>query len=295
MIKYVKNSNIDKKKWDRCILQSPNGNIAVNSWYLDVIAEDWDALILNDYSAVMPLIFNRKWGVYYLYQPMFVQQAGIFGTVPLSGELILKFLDAIPRKFKLIEISLNYLNVLPSQLKRKTLKTNYIIELLQGLDLIKRNYSKNISRNIKKAEKENLTAHYRFSPQMLIQNFKETRGQKLTINPQYYQRFSHLMHTCIKNEYGEMIVATTATNEEVAGIFFTVYRNKITLLMMASNDYGRKIGAAAFLVHQLISRFSNYNMVLDFEGGSQTGMQQFYSGFGAQEQSYYFYQRKRWF
>ncbi len=293
MINYLKNCEIDKQKWDRCIQQSPNGNIAVNSWYLDIIAENWDALVLNDYSAVMPLIFNRKWGIYYLYQPMFIQQSGVFGTVTLSNEIIKEFINAIPRKFKLVEISFNYLNALPAKHKGTVIKNNYILELLSGANALARNYSKNTIRNIKKAEKEKLEAYYRFSPQMLIENFKETRGQKTLIKPNYYKRFSHLMHTCVKNEYGEMIVATTQTNEEVAGIFFTVYRNKITLLMMASGEYGRQSGAAAFLVNQLITRFSGYDFVLDFEGGSDPGMQQFYAGFGAQAQPYFFYRRKR--
>ena len=31
----------------------------------------WDALVLDDYAAVMPLTWRRKYGTRYLYQPAF--------------------------------------------------------------------------------------------------------------------------------------------------------------------------------------------------------------------------------
>ena len=109
-IKYLSQAEIDKSKWDACISNAPNGVIYAYSFYLDQMAKHWDALVLSegplsedDYKAVMPLTWNSKYGFYYLYQPAFTASLGIFGE-NISGTIIKKFFDAIPSKFKLIEI-----------------------------------------------------------------------------------------------------------------------------------------------------------------------------------------------
>ncbi|HSQ44739.1 MAG TPA: hypothetical protein VLM16_07060, partial [Ginsengibacter sp.] len=80
-ISYLPQANIDKQKWDRCIDAAPNGLIYAYSFYLDAMSKNWDALILNDYEIVMPLTWNKKYGVYYLYQPFFTKALGIFGNI----------------------------------------------------------------------------------------------------------------------------------------------------------------------------------------------------------------------
>jgi len=70
-IKHLQQKEIDKIKWDACISNAANGLIYGYSFYLDTMARHWDALVLNDYEAVMPLTWNKKYGFYYLYQPAF--------------------------------------------------------------------------------------------------------------------------------------------------------------------------------------------------------------------------------
>ena len=79
MISFCKHNNIDFKKWDDCISNSINRKIYSFSWYLDIVAnKSWDALILDDYKAVMPLPYRRKLGKEYIYMPYFTQSLGVF-------------------------------------------------------------------------------------------------------------------------------------------------------------------------------------------------------------------------
>ena len=78
VIQYIQNKEINKAKWDDSITESSNGLIYAYSWYLDTMSKNWDALVLNDYEAVLPLTWNKKYGVYYLYQPWFCASLGIF-------------------------------------------------------------------------------------------------------------------------------------------------------------------------------------------------------------------------
>jgi len=46
------------------------------------VAENWDALVEDDYTAVMPLPWKKKYSFRYVYQPLNCQQLGIFTTNP---------------------------------------------------------------------------------------------------------------------------------------------------------------------------------------------------------------------
>jgi len=86
--------------------EAVNGMVYGCSWYLDIVCPEWEALVQDDYEAIFPLTCNRKFGIRYLYQPFFTQQLGIFSRGLLSGELVEKFLDAIPVHFRFAEINL---------------------------------------------------------------------------------------------------------------------------------------------------------------------------------------------
>src|SRR5258708_6937233 len=140
-IQYFPHSKIDKAKWDRCLDEAPNGLIYAYSFYLDHMAKHWDALVLNDYEVVMPLTWNRKYGIYYLYQPPFTASLGVFGK-NITEELVQHFIEAIPRKFKLIEIELNKGNTIKAA--GISLRTNYVLSLNRPYEALFNNYRENI-------------------------------------------------------------------------------------------------------------------------------------------------------
>jgi hypothetical protein len=79
-IHYLQRHEIDPIKWDACVTAAANGLIYGLSFYLDAItAGQWDGLVLDEYRAVMPLTWNRKFGFYYLYQPFCTPCLGVFG------------------------------------------------------------------------------------------------------------------------------------------------------------------------------------------------------------------------
>jgi len=87
-IYYLRNSEIDKDSWNNCIEQAANGLIYGYSSYLDHMADNWDALVLNNYEAVMPLPWRRKAGISYVFQPFLSAQLGIFGKGNTSEGMV---------------------------------------------------------------------------------------------------------------------------------------------------------------------------------------------------------------
>src|ERR1700743_2045713 len=132
-IKYLTNNAIDKRKWDVCIANADNGLIYGYAYYLDIMAKNWDALVLNDYEAVLPLTWNKKYGFYYLYQPFFAASFGFF-CKNIFSYLLNKFLSAIPKKFKYWDFYLaNYFPVHGYELYKRS---NYVLSLNKNYELL---------------------------------------------------------------------------------------------------------------------------------------------------------------
>src|SRR5690349_17692470 len=121
------------------------------SWYLNQMADNWGGLVVNNYEAVMPLPWKKKYGVYYIYQPFLTAQLGLFGNIP-DGNLLRKCLKSIPSRFRLIELPLNYDNDFPVKGFGIYQRKNYVLELSFPYEVLKKNYRDNNTRNIKKSE-----------------------------------------------------------------------------------------------------------------------------------------------
>ena len=52
-IKKLHCTQIDHIKWDKCISESSNGIVYAYAWYLDIVCEDWEAIVVNDYQIVV--------------------------------------------------------------------------------------------------------------------------------------------------------------------------------------------------------------------------------------------------
>src|SRR6185295_18183541 len=126
------------------------GLIYAYSFYLDCMAQNWDALVLNDYETVMPLPCKKKFGISYLYQPFLTPILGIFGK-DVSELLVTGFLEAIPQIFKLWDISLNHSNTIPKKFQYQFKRNNYILPLAHSYETLLNSYSENVKRNITKA------------------------------------------------------------------------------------------------------------------------------------------------
>ena len=157
MICYLKNNEIDFTKWDNCVLYSPNGLIYSYTFFLQALC-DWDGLVLNDYEAVMPLPKRKKLGIDYIYNPTYAAQIGITG-VNISADVIYEFLKAIPFHFRFIQLNFNEFNIIETAKKAAVKeRINYTLNLNKPYALLAQNFTKDARKNIRQAQKHNLTA-----------------------------------------------------------------------------------------------------------------------------------------
>jgi hypothetical protein len=287
MIKYLEHNEIERNKWDACIDQAFNGMIYAKSWYLDLVAPGWDALIEENYQSVFPLIHGHKWGIRYLYQPPFTQQLGLFSKEVLSEQLVTEFIRAIPHKFKFAEINLNTFNKFTAPDIETSMWLTHELDLIKPYDNIARNYSSNLKRNLKKAETQNLSLIKNSKPEEIIRIFRENRGQTITnLKDEQYTMFTRLVYAAIYKGLISTYGVFSPMNELCAGAIFLRNKKKVVFLFSGLTETGKDLQAMPWLIDQFIRENSQKHLTLDFEGSNDPNVARFYKGFGSKEITY---------
>ncbi len=287
MIRYIENEHINKLKWDRCIGHSVNSRIYAYSWYLDIVAPEWSAYVLDDYHAVFPIFTQKKWGVSYCFQPVFTQQLGLFTPLLLTSKLLEPFLKKIQQQFPLVQINLNSHNKISASVFRVEKRVNHELDLISPYEELKKAYSKNLKRNIKKAQKENLTIFKNLKPDAIIQLFKNNKGKEIkAYSEEDYQKLLRLIYKAIGLSKASVWGVFTAENNLCAGAIFMKDQHKHTFLFSATNAEAKKLSAMPFLIDHFIDSHSQTKNILDFEGSNDPNLARFYKSFGASKIHY---------
>ena len=285
-IQYVFYSDIDKIKWDQSIEESSNGIVFAYSWYLDAVIDNWDALILNDYEAVFPITKKTKWGLNYLFNPIFALQLGVFSKNKISDELINEFISIIPEKIKLIDIQLNFENRSEDKSFEISKKACQFIKLNRSYSDISKKYSTNLKRNLTKARKHNLEIVLSVDIENVIKLFKENRGETLKeMKEEQYQRLHSLLTQLKQRKLGK-IYECWFENELIASACFSITNNRIIYIKGGSTQKGRELGAMHLIMDEVIHLNSNSKLIFDFGGSSIDQVARFNYGFGAEEYEY---------
>ncbi len=289
MIKYLKHDQIDFKQWDKCIHNSVGAYIYAYSWYLDIVAGEWDALVEDDYVSVFPLPFRHKFGIKYVYQPVFTQQLGLFSTALQGIAKLNEFLQTIPKEFKLIEINLNkyYLTI-----KRKNYSLvenlNLELDLAKDYEHIQKQYSTNLKRNIKKAKKNELQISGHIKPEQLIELFKNNKGNELNVYSQEdYVRLGRLAYMLLHKGKASIEGVYNKENTLIAAALFVSGKTRFIFLFSGLSQEGKEKAAMPLLINNYIEKNSNSNKVFDFEGSNNESLARFYRSFGAKEYHYF--------
>lgn len=285
MIRYLKHDEIDFERWDECIEKSVNGLFYAYSWYLDMCASSWDALVMDDYQAVMPLPHRKKYTVRYIYQPFFIQQLGVFSRDRLSGQRTEQFIRAIPAHFNYAAFNLNIYNSLPPEHPAIGGRgVTHELDLILPYEKIRRRYSENTKRNIRKAGKKGvfITSHAR--PEEIIQAFRtQKKSGHAAFREKDYKLLKHLIYSGMHKQMVDVLAAYSETNNFCAGIVFFKSHRKAVWLFSGSTPEARENGAMSLLVDHYIRKNAGREMVLDFEGSTNAGLARFYKSFGSKE------------
>ena len=288
-ISHLLHGGIDKLKWDRCIENAANGLIYASSFYLDAMSDHWDALILNDYETVMPLVWKKKYGFQYLYQPFFIGSLGIFGNI--SDESVTLFLNAVPEHFRYADIDFkeNIINPEKIALKNAQVKkrNNFLLDLNKKYPEIYRDYKRLAIRMIKKAAENKVEIIRNCEPFEVIDFYERNyKNEHKNIKPGDYKKL--LSATNIAFEKGKAATWLAKKNGETIASYMVLKDEKFVYsLIGGSNQQGKKYGAFYLLTDAAIKEHADTKRVFRFEGSDKKGIAFFNSQFHPTPVHYY--------
>jgi len=280
MIHYLKRKDIDIVKYDACIEAALNSRIYAYSWYLDIVADNWDALVLNDYEAVMPLPWRQKYFIKYIYPPAWTQQLGVFSSFKIEAYVVRQFINAISKKFKKITVQFNAENDVSSFKTEK--RTNYILKLDKPFEEIYKGFNKNRKRDIKKAETEKYSIDKEISAdEFLYFYLNEPKNYQLR-----QEQITTIKALLKANNKAVYIWGIRVDEKLIASIVWLKDANRITYLLPIATIQAKEKGLPTLLISNLIKEYQNSGLMLDFEGSMIEGVADFYRSFGVKAERY---------
>ncbi len=283
---YIHSKEIDPVKWDRCIQNASNEMIYAYTDYLNITAENYDALVLGDYEAVMPLIWKRKAGLKYIYQPFFTQQSGIFSSGFIDAKMCSLFLSFIPRTFIKVNMNLNWL--CSFNLKNTCLKHNFVLDLNSSYHSLLKNYHSKTKGHILKARSNDLILKKGIDTSEFMIFKKENSKIQIPESSWYIlkQLIDHYKSLGKVSIYG-----VYNNNELISATTWFYSKKRVYYLVSANNQKGLQTRASWFLVDSFIRSESEKPLILDFEGSNIPGVAQFFKAWGADDQPYASFKR----
>ena len=290
-IRYLPYSEIDRTKWDNCIRNAKNRLLYAHSFYLDEMAANWDGIVLNDYEAVMPLSWKRKWGIKYLYQPAFTQQEGIYSAQQISREIQDAFVALVCKNFRFAEITLNYENNFPASNNgiEITQRNNYTLNLNRPYEALYDNYDAAFTKSLRRIRKFDLMYASSINYQNTINLYKYLYGSRLPFfSNNSYKKFERVCDKLFRENGVVVRHARTPNNDLLASVVLLRDENRLYNMISCITTKGKTLEANYFLYDQIIQEFSNQPIIFDFEGSDIEGIANFYKKFNPQNQPYPF-------
>jgi hypothetical protein len=292
MIVYLKNPEIDRELWDNCIAASQSFKPYAFSWYLDIMAPGWEALIDDDYDSVFPLPGFRRFGIQYIATPIFLQQLGAFSPDNPVEQVIYEFIDYMPEFYKFVDLcvaqKVNYKGY------KTTERSNYELDLSLAYEKLREGYTSDCRRNISTGAKKKPELTNDVSPDELINLFVWNKGTKLKgIKIRDYERLKSLMNYCINNRKGKIIGVRTARKKLIFGVFLVQNPGSITILFTANTPESRDKRTGYYVINEIICENALTNTILDFAGSSIPSIASYMESFGCRNVPYYRIYRNR--
>ena len=275
MIRHLRHKEINREKWDACIDNASFKTIYPHSWYLDLVSPGWEGLVIEDYSAVMPLTISRRSGMDFLLQPILAQQLGLFSPEDPGSGLMNDIRSFLKKQYRYIDINLNLSNTDAVKGFADSWRTNHELDLKQ-----EKNYNTNTKRNLSKGLEHGMEIR-EINPLEYI-GLKSANEKKLAVTESYLEN----LFAGLKNLGHAECIGLFQGEELQAGAVLAFSGPRAIYLNGTSSDKGKELRAMFVLMDHLIEYSRDRFEVFDFEGSMIEGIARFFEGFGAIKTQY---------
>ena len=279
-MRYLKNSQINYEKWDRCISKSLNGTIYAYSWYLDAVCDNWDAIIQGDYEIIMPLPYYSKYNYKIIKQPPFTYQLGIFSSKKFIKIELEKFINNIPRIYKEIELNLNKYNNFTNCTWNISKNKYYAIDLINSYSQLFDEYTFDLKNAIQKSLQDKFFIRTNLS---VLEVTGFLRRNNYLSNEKDYNNLRRLIFVLKKKR---LLLAFGAYNRQntLIGVSLYIFSHYNThLLLIVTSQDAEKEQVVSLLIDKFFQINSEKDITLNFDVALPEQTNEIIKNFGAKE------------
>jgi len=276
-IRLINNSKVNRQKWDDTVTQS-SSNFFATSKALDINSSTWQAIVVDDYELVMPIVPQTRYGIPYLVQPLFFQQLGVFQKQQ-EPIVIDPFLRFIKKRFPFIVYNFNTNNTTKTVSKSILFRKTYSLDLNKPIEELKMNFSKSHRKNISKTQSNLLYIDELNSPDLFLpflRTFYQSKNMSF-VKEKNYLGLKNIIYATFNHS---KLLGCYDNNELIGMAYFLTYMNRCTLYS-CTNEKGHEKKATFALVNAFIEQNSYPNGILDFAGSDILGIAEFNKGWGS--------------
>ena len=297
-VRRLRHFQIDKQAWDNCINHSPNGLVYALSWYLDVVAPGWEAIVIaqgSEYQVCFPLPVRKRWGITYIAHPYFCQQLGIYYRDLLDNKVVERLIQTlfshysyIPRLFLNVD---NQWDFPPHSNLQQRCHYTHLLKLDQPYTTIHQNYRRDRKYRLKQAQRRNISLVSSQDIEPLIDIFLQDTVQKVPgaeADPTY-ALLRQLFATVKQHGRYELYYIKDERGKYTSGCWFVIYNHRIIYLFNAALDSARRENGRTLIIDHVIRKYQNSPYVVDFESPEKETIYDFYASFGSQPTPFPFF------
>ena len=286
-IRKIKRKDLDLEKYSKAINEALNYRIYAEYWYLDILTnEKWECWVYGNYEVIMPVPLQYKFGFKFVLQPIYCQQLGVFYKEEISDELFTQFEKEL-HKYRVRAYHFNEENTERYKPEGER-RVNYILDLNRPYEDIFKSYRKDRKRNIIKAGKSNYVLT---EPNNLEQFLELSRNYYQSMYLKFVKNNTNIFEGLLKRKK-LLQYLVTVNNEPNNHRIFIISQNRVYIIASSRNK-NNKIDFSSFLINSVIQKFSNKELVLDFEGSMIKGIANFNESFGSIKRYYASYSNFR--
>jgi hypothetical protein len=294
----IDRSRIDSDAWDKFISENTSGIIYFKSWYLDVVAPGWSAIISKKdqkWCAVMPVYIQSKGFFKYSIQPQFSRYLGILFSAEISKSdkkfsiyktITNEIINLIPENISLFDYNFHkdFSYFLPFQWKSYSvkIKISHFIPL-KTFDIY--SISSSIKNHLKKAETIGLKLEKSHDIEPLI---SLSIGRRI-MNNTAALIFRKLWAEISRFNAGSIIYAKDEEGNIHGGAAIVYDGETASLIHSLVDSKLKRSGANSLLLFEIISKLKidKIYKYFYFEGSMHENVEAFILGFRPEIITYY--------
>jgi len=276
-MQFLDSKHIDRARWEQ-LEMSKGAHFFSALSYLDAVAENWGAYILDDYRAAIVIPFKQRLGQRWVYQPLFFRASEWLGDWSESEK------DQLVKQLKL-DFSSGCFNV------DSKAGDDLCYQILAPSADFRTRYNKLATRMLKKGENSDLIV----TNELHEDDFVALLVSELKGKADTWDANGQIVFKALMNNYqdkGQLrYFGLILHGKLVGGIVTLVRENRMLYLKGSATVEAKKMGAMYLAMDKAIEEAMLSNRVFDFGGSRIDGVKRFNENLGGES---VFYQSISW-